>query len=423
MISGEGRPAVSPRRPGRDYALLFGNNLIFFTAINLVSAVTILPVFVSHLTDSTVLVGMVPAMVQLSFSVPQILGPSLFAATRIKKWRLAASNIVGASAFALFGLSVIRFGDSRPSLILAMFFLALIMLNGSAGIGATGWVDIVGKIIDKEIRGRFFGASHAAGGIVGAIGIGIAAQVLGNDAFPDGYGILITIAGLMIVGGGVLFLFLREPASPESDTRNRRFWASMRGIPGAVAGDRQFLHYAGARVAVAWAVAASAFITVFGSREFGASDADIARLTTVFLLSQVAGSLGGGMVGDRFGVRSLLVAGSLASLGAVVVAALATDLILVYVAIAIAGLVSMLIVADITMVLDTAPESRRPAYMAALNLILGPLSLPAPLILGLLVDVAGFRMMFTIAIALALIGLAAALSFALRPPRTVEAGP
>jgi MFS family permease len=129
------------------------------------------------------------------------------------------------------------------------------------------------------------------------------------------------------------------------------------------------------------------------------------------------------MVGDRFGVRSLLVAGSLASLGAVVVAALATDLILVYVAIAIAGLVSMLIVADITMVLDTAPESRRPAYMAALNLILGPLSLPAPLILGLLVDVAGFRMMFTIAIALALIGLAAALSFALRPPRTVEAGP
>ncbi len=194
----------------------------------------------------------------------------------------------------------------------------------------------------------------------------------------------------------------------------------MRGVPGAVAGDRQFLHYAGARVAVAWAVAASAFITVFGSREFGASDADIARLTTVFLISQVAGSLGGGVVGDRFGVRSLLVEGSLASLGAVVFAALATDLILIYVAIAIAGLVSMLIVADITMVLDMAPESHWPAYMAALNLILGPLALPAPLILGLLVDVAGFRMMFAIAIALALIGLAAVLSFALRPPRTVE---
>ncbi len=129
------------------------------------------------------------------------------------------------------------------------------------------------------------------------------------------------------------------------------------------------------------------------------------------------------MVGDRFGVRSLLVAGSLASLGAVVVAALATDLTLIYAAIAIAGLVSMLIVADITMVLDMAPESRRPAYMAALNLILGPLSLPAPLILGLLVDVAGFRMMFTIAIALALIGLAAVLSFALRPARTVRAAP
>lgn len=423
MISGEGRPAASPRRPGRDYALLFGNNLIFFTAINLVSAVTILPVFVSHLTNSTVLVGMVPAMVQLSFSLPQILGPSLFASSRIKKWRLAASNVVGASAFALFGLSVIKLADSRPSLILAMFFLALIMLHGSAGIGATGWVDIVGKMIDKGIRGRFFGASHAAGGIAGAIGIGIAAQVLGNDAFPDGYGILITIAGLMVMAGGALFLFLREPVSPEPEADTRRFWASMRGIPGDVAGDRQFL-----------SLRRRARRRRLGRRGLGVHHRF--RLQGIWrerrrhrpadhcIPCKPGGRFsGGGVVGDRFGVRSLLVAGSLASLGAVVVAALATDLTLIYAAIAIAGLVSMLIVADITMVLDMAPESRRPAYMAALNLILGPLSLPAPLILGLLVDVAGFRMMFTIAIALALIGLAAVLSFALRLARTVRAAP
>ncbi len=66
---------------------------------------------------------------------------------------------------------------------------------------------------------------------------------------------------------------------------------------------------------------------------------------------------------------------------------------------------------------------RRPAHMAALNLILGPLALPAPLILGLFVDTAGFRIMFAIAIVLALIGLAAVLSFALHPARAVEASP
>ena len=310
--------------------------------------------------------------------------------------------------------------ESHPNLILAIFFLALIMLFGSAGIGATGWVDIVGKIVETRVRGRFFGASHAAGGIVGAIGIGIAAQIVGNDAFPAGYGILITIAGLMIVGGGALFLLLREPASPEPESNSRRFWALMRGIPGAVAADRGFLHYAGARVPVVWAVAASAFITVFGARELGATDADIARLTTVFLISQVIGSLGGGLIGDRLGVRSLLVGGSLASLGAVTLAVLASDLTLVFAAIAVAGLMSMLIVADITMVLRLAPEPRRPAYMAALNLILGPLALPAPLVFGLVVDAAGFRAMFAAAIGVALVGLAAVFSFVLRPNGTVD---
>ena len=112
----------SPQRPGRDYALLFGNNLIFFTATNLVSAVTILPVFVSHLTDAAVMVGMVPAMVQLSFSLPQIFGPSLFAGRRIKKSRLATVDIIGASTFALFGLLVLTLAESRPNLILAIFF-------------------------------------------------------------------------------------------------------------------------------------------------------------------------------------------------------------------------------------------------------------------------------------------------------------
>lgn len=420
MIAGNRRPIGSPQGRGRNYALLFGNNLIFFTAINLVSAVTILPVFVSHLTDSAVMVGMVPAMVQFSFSLPQLFGPSLFASRRIKKRLLATTNLVGALAFALFGVLVLALGNFNPALILAMFFPALILLHGSAGIGAPGWVDIMGKIVETRIRGRFFGASQAAGVIVGAVGIGIAAQAVGADAFPAGYGLLITIAGLMITGGSLLFLFLNEPASPEPTASDRQFWTMMRGIPRAVSRDHRFLHYAGARVIVAWAVSASAFITVFGTLELGATDADVARLTTVFLVSQVLGSLTGGLLGDRFGVRLLPVVGCLASLTAVALAAIATDLTLIYAAVGVAGLMSMLIVADITMVLELAPVSHRPAYMAGLNLILGPLALPAPLLLGLLIDVSGFRTMFVAAIAVGVVGLAAVVTFAFRSAQTVD---
>ncbi len=417
MVAQNRRPDRPQRGPGRDYALLFGNNLIFFTGVNLVSAMTILPVFVSHLTESAVIVGMVPAMVQLSFSLPQIAGPSIFADKRIKKNWLATTNAIGALAFALFGLLVLTVGDTNPTLLLVTFFPALIMLHGSAGIGATGWVDILGKIIARRVRGRFFGASTATGGLLGAAGLAVASGLLGDDAFPRGYGTLIAVAGLMICAGSLLFLPLREPPSPDPDDSDRLFWRTMRKIPRVLVEDRGFLYYAGARVIVAWAMAAGAFIAVFGARDLGATDSDVARLTTVFLLSQVTGSLSGGWFGDRFGVRYLPVLGSLATVVAVSLAFSATDLTLIYAAVGMAGMASMVIVADITIVLERAPDLCRPTYMAGLNLILGPLALPAPLLLGRLVDVAGFHTMFGTTIVVALAGLLAVLGFAFGPGR------
>jgi hypothetical protein len=81
----------------------------------------------------------------------------------------------------------------------------------------------------------------------------------------------------------------------------------------------------------------------------------------------------------------------------------------------------MLLIADITIVLEVAPAAKRPEYMAGLNLILGPLALPAPLLLGRLVDVAGFHTMFGAAIVVALTGLLAVLAFAFGPGRTMAA--
>jgi MFS family permease len=158
---------------------------------------------------------------------------------------------------------------------------------------------------------------------------------------------------------------------------------------------------------------------VLGARDLGATGADVARLTTVFLLSQVTVSLSGGWLGDWFGVRILPVLGSLATVAAIALAFSATDLTLIYAAVALAGLVSMLIVADITIVLEVAPAAKRPEYMAGLNLILGPLALPAPLLLGRLVDVAGFHTMFGAAIVVALAGLLAVLAFAFGPGRKI----
>ncbi|MCY4108585.1 MAG: hypothetical protein OXG11_06110, partial [Chloroflexi bacterium] len=61
----------------RNFALLFGSGSISMVGMSLVSSVTIMPLFMSHLTDSLILVGAVPAVWGLGFALPQALGPGI----------------------------------------------------------------------------------------------------------------------------------------------------------------------------------------------------------------------------------------------------------------------------------------------------------------------------------------------------------
>ncbi len=83
--SGDQAARAAAEHRTRNFALLFGSGSISMVGLSLVSAVTIMPLFMSHLTDSLVLVGAVSAVWFLSFALPQALGPGFYEASPSKR--------------------------------------------------------------------------------------------------------------------------------------------------------------------------------------------------------------------------------------------------------------------------------------------------------------------------------------------------
>ena len=62
-------------------------------------------------------------------------------------------------------------------------------------------------------------------------------------------------------------------------------------------------------------------------------------------------------------------------------------------------------ISDLSVILDMAPAGQRPSFMAAYNVTTALLWLPMPLLAGLLADAAGFHSMFSVALAVMIVGV------------------
>lgn len=390
----------------RNYSILLANNSIFWIGISFISPVTIMPLFVSHLTGSNLLVGAVPAIVQLSWAVPQLLGPAYFEGRRFKRQSVAYVNITGRILFMGYGAIVVLFTTGHPDLVLALFFVFVFIFRGTSGFTSTGWVDILGKVVHPRERGRFLGLSQAAGGILGALGVWLAARIIGENAFPAGFGASMILAGAILAFTPALLLFVDEPPSPAVRGRRPRAWRAIAELPQVFRIYPQFFKYVVGRITLGWGMMAFSFFAVYSARMLGASDGTVVMYTAVMLVAQTISNIVWGIVNDRAGSRYIPIFGGAAALLATALAAAATGPVAMYGAFIMVGAaLGAFTVSDLSVILDMAPDDRRPTFMAAHNLATAPLVLPAPLMAGLLADLAGFRPMFAAAAALTALGV------------------
>lgn len=387
----------------------------FGLGMGFASFAAIIPLFVHHYTESALLIGLVPAIHNMGWQLPQLLTAGWLSSLRRFKpltlW-LTINERVPFLGLALVALLVPHWSSST---ILAITFLMLIWQGLGAGLTANPWTSLISKVIPSELLGTFFGAQAAAfNGLAGVSAI-VAGVILDRIARPQSFAICFAMTFLCM---GVSYVFLaltREPDSPHVlDRLSGAIWGRMVGV---LREDRNFRAFLAVRILSQFAGMAFAFYVVYGVQQFGMSDAAAGVMVAILLVGQVVLSPLMGRLGDRWSHRSVMGFGAIGAALSAILAVQATSAHWFY---AIFLLEAAAIVAIWTIPLalsvNFAPgENERPLYIGMANTLPAPAAILAPVFGGWLADRAGFHATF-IASAVCAFLMAAALWFWVKDP-------
>ena len=183
----------------------------FGFGIGFASFSTILPLFISTLTDSALLIGLIPAIHNTGIQLPQI-----FTARSLNKVKRFLPPVMKATiherlpflGLALTSLLLPVIG--RPAaLILA--FGCLIWQGLGAGFTANAWQNMLGRVIPSDFLATFFGLQAAASNLL-ASGAAVAAGViLERLASPADFTINFTACFILMLGSYYFLGLTHEP--------------------------------------------------------------------------------------------------------------------------------------------------------------------------------------------------------------------
>jgi MFS family permease len=388
----------------------------FGSALGFASFVTVLPLFVSSLTDSALLIGLIPAIHSMGWQLPQ-----LFTANRLSQEKVYRPAVLKATIherLPFIGLAVLAWYstalDRRLALLLTFTLLVWQGLGG--GFAANAWQSMIGKIIPSERRGTFFGLQSAAANLLSSGAAIAAGLILARFVSPRNFSLVFLLAAASM---GISFFFLsrtREPQSlrPDPPVPPQMFWSNLGTI---LQRDGNFRWFLGSRMLSQLAVVAFSFYTVYVVRYHGLSEVEVGVMTGVLLGVQTLANPLVGWIGDRWSQRLALEIGAGAAALSAIVAWWAPNPSWFYLVFTLAGVANAALwTVTLAMTLKFGQEAERPVYIGLSNTLVAPATILAPVLGGLLADRFGYAAAFQ---ASALGGLAtvAVLQFFVRDPQ------
>ena len=394
---------------------------LFGLAFGLASFVTIIPLFVSTLTDSAIIIGLVPAMHSVGWYLPQ-----LFTANRVSRqshFKTMVMRITIHERLPFIGLAAVAWFSTSldKSLTLTLVFGLLIWQGLGGGFGANPWQNMIGKVIPDRMHGLFFGAQSGSANIlmaVGALGTGV---ILERIAAPDNFALVFLIASIALILSYGAFALIREPRHQAVQMAQNRV-DFRHQLVAILKGDVNFRRFLLVRSLIQIGIMAVSFYTVYVVRQFSAPGSAIGVMTAIMSITKVFANLILGRIGDQKShLFSLQIGGIALSLSALA-AWLAPSYQWFYLAFVLAGVAYVTAwTTPMAMTLQFGDYKQRPAYIGLSNTVTAPSALLAPVLGGWLADTAGFQATFLVAIVAGVLILAVLQSMAGWKPKKIIA--
>lgn len=391
----------------------------FHLAVSFIYGSTVLSLYTNHLTTSALLIGLIPAIQNVGYFLPQLVTARHSERLARQKPFLLKISVMERLPYLVIALNCLLRPDAPAAVSYAILAVCMAVANLSSGLGGPAWNHMLSKVIPVERRGFFFGLSSAIGGLLGVAGAMLSRYVLGTYAFPTSFGICFLLCfGCHVLSWLSLSQTREPPRQPQAEaTTLGEYW---RRLPGVLRRDPNFCRYLGARALIALGTMGTALYIVYGKRTFAVSDAFAANLTMAALIAQTAATPLLGMLADRRGNKLLAEISALLGVGVLGSMLVAPNSLWLYPAFMLMNASSSsLFVAGQGLHMEFGGAENLSTYVALANTLLAFPILTAPLLGGWIADTLGFRPLFVVALILAIMGWAA-MRFAVRDPRDMQ---
>ncbi|MBK9747986.1 MAG: MFS transporter [Chloroflexi bacterium] len=381
---------------------------------------TILPLFVSTLTDSTLLIGMIGAIHSIGWFFPQLLtAKSVAQLPRFRPMVLKMTLNERIPYFLLALVAWLAVGVLNRELALILTFLIIMWQAFGAGLTATAWQSMVAKIMPDNMRGTFYGTQSGLANLTGIGGAVLSGIILQTLPSPLDFTLCFIICGIAMMLSFAFLALTREPAiePPKEMTMSwGAYWHKLMTILRENANFRWFIV---ARIIGQVGVVGAAFYTIHVVRHFGVAEGTVGVMAGVLSLAVTVATPFFGWLGDRYSHRAAFAVGMLLAGASAFIAFIAPSAEWFYLVFALMGAANgALWTSPMALNVEFCSESERPYYIGLASTLVAPMSLIAPIAAGLLADSTGIPTTFVLATVGALI-TAAVVAFVVREPRHI----
>ena len=190
-----------------NYIVNFLDGTFFWFGFNFIAWRTILPLYVSHYTDSKLAIGLLATIAATGWLLPQLFTANWVQRLPIKKVVPVRLGFFAERLPLLLLAPAVWLAADSPTLALFVFFVLFAWFMIGAGVIAVGWQDMIAKIFPVDRRGRFFGVTNFSGTATGVLGAFAAAWLLGHYGFPYNFIICFAIAAVAVF---ISWIFLAQ---------------------------------------------------------------------------------------------------------------------------------------------------------------------------------------------------------------------
>src|SRR3954452_9518522 len=107
----------------RNFPLFLADSLLFTVAMGIISATTVIPDFLRHLTGSEILIGLSGSLFTIGFTLPQLFVARYIVRAARKKWWFVGPNIVIRPIMLICAIVTVWIGVDQPARVLLVFFV------------------------------------------------------------------------------------------------------------------------------------------------------------------------------------------------------------------------------------------------------------------------------------------------------------